>query len=564
MVASPERDVALRKARGAFFTPPAIADYLAKFAVADNPEARVFDPTCGEAVFLLAAGRRLRELGRSPADLQHQLYGVDLHQESLTAAQELLGRVGLDAHLLAMDFFTMHSPDQLDCPLPEMDAIIGNPPFIRYQEHVGGARKASLHAALSQGVRLSGLASSWAASLVHACSFLKRDGRLTMVLPAELLTVNYAEPVRRWLRRRFASVNLVLFERLQFADALENVVLIVAWGFGGCESFSLYHVADAGDLPRLGPFIQVNAAPIDGQKWTQLLLSLPHRQLYNAVTQEHFVRLGAYGAPELGTVTGANHFFTLGEDVRMRYGLQEGVHVRRTSPPGTRHLQGLSFTKGQWEELRDAGEAVWLLDPESDQVSPDLQAYLDHGVQLGVPSAYKCRVRSPWWRPPVVPKPDLFFTYMSHRYPRLVANDADVTFVNSMHGVRLRPSGPKPAKRALLLLALHSVTMLGAEVHGRSYGGGVLKMEPREAAGLPVPSTKMLDAAWDRLKDEQYRLDRELRDGLWTNVVTRVDEVLLHQTMGIRAGDVIELQKAAQQLRERRLRRKTVAVSHAR
>jgi hypothetical protein len=45
---------ALQKARGAFFTPPAIAEFLSRWAVR-APDARVLDPTCGEAVFLLAA-----------------------------------------------------------------------------------------------------------------------------------------------------------------------------------------------------------------------------------------------------------------------------------------------------------------------------------------------------------------------------------------------------------------------------------------------------------------------------------------------------------------------------
>jgi hypothetical protein len=157
-----------------------------------------------------------------------------------------------------------------------------------------------------------------------------------MVLPAELLTVNYAEPVRRWLRRRFAAVNLVMFERLQFADALEKVVLVVAWGFGGCDSFSVYHVADADDLPNLGPFDHVNITPVDGQKWTSLLLPVPQRQLYRSVANAHFVRLDDYGSPELGTVTGANRFFTLSEATRLAYGLGKRSCVRQVRPaPGT-------------------------------------------------------------------------------------------------------------------------------------------------------------------------------------------------------------------------------------
>ena len=69
-----------------------------------------------------------------------------------------------------------------------------------------------------------------------------------MVLPAELLTVGYAEPIRRWLRERFAAVHLVLFDQLQFAGAEEQVVLLVARGTGGCSALALHQVRDAEQL----------------------------------------------------------------------------------------------------------------------------------------------------------------------------------------------------------------------------------------------------------------------------------------------------------------------------
>ena len=242
MTLLPGDSVELRKARGAFFTPAAIAEYMSAFAINGNPEAKVLDPTCGEAVFLLAAGQQLKALGRTAGDLDEQLYGVDLHGASLNEAMRLLEAADLDGHLVESDFFDVPSPDMAVHPSPYVDAVVGNPPFVRYQEHVGAARRHQSAAALRQGVRLSGLASSWAASLVHASSFLKPEGRLAFVLPAELLTVGYAEPVRTWLRRRFAEVHLVMFEDLQFDDALEKVVLVLASGSGGCDSFNLDHV----------------------------------------------------------------------------------------------------------------------------------------------------------------------------------------------------------------------------------------------------------------------------------------------------------------------------------
>jgi adenine-specific DNA-methyltransferase len=552
-VIRPGDSVSQRKARGAFFTPPEIADYLSDWAVGDDPKARILDPTCGEAAFLLSAGRRLRALGCEAADLDEQLFGVDLHDTSLDWASGLLEDEGLDAHLLAGDFFDVPTPDRPGAPLPLMDAVIGNPPFVRYQRHIGAARAKSRQAALQQQVRLSGLASSWAALLVHACGFLTPEGRLAMVLPAELLTVGYAEPVRSWLRQRFAQVHLVLFERLQFKDATEKVVLLLAAGSGGCDAFSLSCLDDAAGLAGLRPMMDLNVTPAASGKWTDLLLPNRQRRLFKTVTDEQFSSLAAYGKPELGTVTGANHYFTMSEQTRRRYRLQENKHVIRVCPPGTKHLRGLTFTTARWEQLRDAGERVWLLHPSPTDRSKALASYLAVGEAQAVPAAYKCTVRSPWWRPPAVSPPDLFFTYMSHQHPRLIANSAGATFVNSMHGVRLREGVLPVPVEAVPLLAMNSVTLLGAEIFGRSYGGGILKMEPREAARLPMPSFVDLPAAWRRLEPVSRELDDGMATGRWAQVLERVDQALLIDTLGLSKTAVHDLQQAARSLRARRL-----------
>ena len=540
-----------RKERGAYFTPKAIADFLAKWAVGDDPGARVLDPTCGEAVFLEAAGEALTRLGAG-GGVGGQLFGVDVHPPSLEAAERILRRGGIGATLLARDFFTLPGPGEDGAALPPFDAVIGNPPFIRYQRHAGEQRARAARAALAQGVRLSGLASSWAALLVHACAFLKPEGRLAMVLPAELLTVHYAEPVRRWLRRRFADVHLVMFERLQFEDALENVILVLAQGEGGCDAFSLYHVRDADELAAIEAFENKNVAPAAEGKWTDILLPRRQRQLFRDVVGQHFTTLGSYGAPELGAVTGANRYFAIAEDTKREYGIPDR-DVVRISPPGTKHLRGPSFTHRDWNRLRAEGEPVWLLRPEADEPGEALRAYIEYGEDMGVDLAYKCRIRTPWWRPPLTAAPDLFFTYMSHRFPRLIENRAQVRHLNSMHGLRLREDAPRCAKQALPLLALNSVTMLGAELFGRSYGGGILKMEPREAATLPVPGFEEVGIAAAALKDQAEKIARHLRQGLWTNAVKQIDDVLLRQTMGLTGGETAELHEAARSLRQRRV-----------
>jgi adenine-specific DNA-methyltransferase len=544
----------LRKARGAFFTPPAIAEHLAAWAIQDDPNATVLDPTCGDGVFLIAAGQHLKALGRQTSDLDSQVFGVDLHRESLDEAMRVLEGEGLDAHLVASDFFAVPTPDTLDAPLPYLDAVIGNPPFIRYQDHVGDSRRMSVEAAFKQGVRLNGLASSWAASLAHAAGFLKPDGRLAMVVPAELLTVGYAEPIRTWLRSRFERVNLVIFERLQFQDALADVVLLLAEGRGGCDSFSLWHVETADDLAKIRPYVQLNVTPPESGKWTDILIPKAARGLYREVTASSFTTLSDYGTSELGIVTGANNFFALSEATRLEYGLDESQLVR-ISPPGTRHLKSAAFTSTQWTQLRDAGERVWLFRPPADDISESRIAYTAYGESLSVDQAYKCQIRNPWWRPPLSSAPDLFFTYMSHNYPRLIANPARAAFLNSMHGVRLKAGAPRIATAALPLMCLNSVTMLGAEINGRSYGGGILKMEPREAASLPLPSAEVMERAWVELEPQRRTLETQLRNGHWTEVAKRVDAAVLGTGAGLSTTDIAQLLDAARERRERRLRR---------
>lgn len=549
---------ALRKARGAFFTPPPIAEYLAEWAVENDPAATVLDPTCGEAVFLEAAARRLRALGADGERLRSQVLGVDLHESSVIASRDILRRGGLDGSFVVDDFFALSTPEKLDARLPHVDAIIGNPPFVRYQQHAGLQRKRAQQAALEQGVRLSGLASSWAALVVHACAFLKPEGRLAMVLPTELLTTGYAEEIRLWLKRRFKAVHLVMFERLQFEDATEKVILVLARGTGGCKALTLVPVEDATDLPKIRMFgpMHLNVAPPDRGKWSDLLLSAEERQAYDRAVYEHFTALGTFGSTTLGTVTGANDYFCIDEDTRVAYDIAER-HLAKIVPPGARHLRGPVFAKKDWDRLRARNERVWLLLPKEnlDNAGDGLVRYLDEGHADAVHEAYKCRIRTPWYRPPIVPAPDLFFTYMSHRYPRVVRNAAKVSFVNSMHGIRLVKGLPSTVAQALPFLMLNAVTMLGAELHGRSYGGGVLKMEPREAADLPIPRLALIEAVWRRLAPDQVNLQRQLEAGAWAAVAERVDRELLRCECGLSDEDIAQLHLAVNKLRSDRMGR---------
>ncbi len=532
----------LRKARGAFFTPTAVARFVADWALRAD-EDDVLEPSCGEAVFLHEAGRSGHHKGR--------LVGVELHEASAAESERTLRSQGIDATIHTGDFFAIE-------PAGSYEAVIGNPPYVRYQAFNGEARLRARSAALRAGVSLTGLASSWAAFTVHSALFLKPGGRLGLVLPAELLTVNYAADVRRFLMQHFRSVGLVMFEERVFPGVLEEVVLLLADGFdpagqSGTDHCNVYQVRDADALQHfVVPSKWKPASP--SAKWTASVMASAALTAFSRATEsDAFTLLESWGDTTLGMVTGNNKYFALSPQRVTELGLTTG-DLMPLSPPGSRHLRGLTFSSSMRERLGAAGSPTWLFRPK-DEPSDAAKHYIKSGEETGVDSAYKCRVRSPWWRVPYLRPADLFLTYMNADTPRITTNRARAHHLNSVHGVYLKPSLRRDGMDLLPLATLNSVTLLGAETVGRAYGGGMLKIEPREADLLPVPAIEVVRAQRGALSALRPKVKSLLTQGRLADAVRAVDEVLLHAGASMTASEIASIREAHALMTARRVAR---------
>ncbi len=536
----------IRKARGAFFTPPELCRYIVKWAIRDAGDD-VLEPSCGEAAFLVEAGARLAQLQNEAGTRGGWLHGVEVHEESAKAALALLRTAGYDADIEVADFFTVE-------PKPRYDAVVGNPPYVRYQDFAGEPRARSRAAALRAGVPLTGLASSWAAFTVHATLFLKPEGRLGLVLPAELLTVNYAAEVRRYLMERFARVRLVLFTQRVFPGVLEEVVLLLADGIGPTDHCELHQVRELSELRTAGGIAR-HWKPLRPEgKWTPSLLPPMALETYTElVAHDSFTTLETWGDTTLGMVTGNNRYFAMSPARVAELGLSPTDTIA-ISPPGSSHLRGMTFSEAAWKELGAADRATLLFRP-SGEPSLTAASYIEAGEAVGVHKAYKCRVRTPWWQVPLVEPADVLLTYMNADTPRLCANKARVHHLNSVHGLYFKPGMVRTGMDLLPLGALNSMTLLGAETVGRAYGGGMLKLEPREADQLPVPTKSVLEEAQKALSMLRPQMARALRSGRLLEAVRLVDDVLLVGHLGFSRAKVESLREAHAELTSRRVAR---------
>ncbi|MBA2474010.1 MAG: N-6 DNA methylase [Pseudonocardiales bacterium] len=548
-----------RKARGAFLTPPELCRYVADWAIRSASD-EVLEPSCGQAAFLLAAGERLDTLAAVAGDIrsgergielhQVELHGVELHRDSARQAEAFVRSAGYKARVLAGDFFLVP-------PNGRYDAVIGNPPYVRYQDFAGEARSRSREAALRAGVSLTRLASSWAAFTVHSALFLKPGGRLGLVLPAELLSVNYAAEVRRFLMQRFRRVRLMLFTERVFPGVQEEVVLLLAdgYGHGPADHCELQQVRSAVELSGAAPLIRTwKPDPVEG-KWTRSLLSTAALETHLTIERSgYFTTLQSWGETTLGMVTGNNKYFALPADRASELGLRSD-ELLPLSPPGSRHLRGLTFTVAAHQQLTSTGSSTSLFRPPR-QPSRAARRYIQIGERLGVHTAYKCRVRTPWWRVPLVAPCDVLLTYMNADSPRLCANHAGTHHLNSVHGVYLRPELRELGIDLLPLGALTSMTLLSAETVGRAYGGGMLKLEPKEADRLAVPEPDVLRNARTALAAIRPQVAARLsRPGGLAEAVALVDDILLVGELGIAASEVKSLRDAHVELAARRAAR---------
>lgn len=535
--------LAIRKARGAFFTPAPITDFVAQWAIR-SAEDRVLEPSSGDAEFLVSAVRRLRDLG-SDSSMVPRVDGVEIHEESAEAGRQRVILAGGNPAIQCGDFFSV-------IPTPTYDAVIGNPPYIRYQDFYGPARTRSREAALRAGVALSGLASSWAAFTVQSASHLRQGGRLGLVLPAELLSVNYAAPVREFLFKAFSDVQLVSFSEQVFPEAEADVVLLMAegYGLGPTDHATFQQARNAAGLGELSG--GVKWAPANpATKWTSSSVAPEARELLTTfISDGQFTVLEDWGDTSLGMVTGNNRYFTFSPARLAELGIPEN-EVLALSPPGSSHLRGLSLTQERLGELGDLGKATWLFRPEG-KLSQAAADYVQAGETAGVNGAYKCRVRKVWYEVPVMPPADLLLTYMNADTARLTTNEAGALHLNSVHGVYLREQWRELGRDLLPLASLNSLTLLHAEMVGRSYGGGILKIEPREADLWAMPSPSLIASVGKHLWSlkGQVRLLLE-KEGLMA-AVDQIDQVLLVDTGMLDARELKLIREAHTTMSQKR------------
>lgn len=543
------------KLRGGYYTSADLSRWLSSWAIQSAGD-KVLEPSCGDGSFVVPAAARLKELGATSAAIAKQLRGIEVNKAEADKARarlvEVAGSRAADSVERA-DFFQWW--DRKDSSR-EFDCVLGNPPFIRYQSFPEPSRTRAMEMMASLGLSPNKLTNIWVPFVVAATASLRDGGRLALVLPAELLQVTYASQLRSFLVDRFARVNIVACNELFFDNAEQEVVLLLAEGALAAASeenpcrVALTEAKTVKEITSGKPeALLAKAVPKlvrhDSEKWLKYFLSNREIEFMRVLRKEgRAVPLSTHASVDVGVVTGKNAFFVLSREQVEEHDVAEYVTplVGRSA-----HLKGATLTSSEWESLAADGQRVFLFSVPlsvNGSLSTAGRRYIRLGEQQSFDRGYKCSVRSPWYSVPSVWKPDCFFFRQIYDFPRLVVNMAGATSTDTIHRLRCKV----PAERMARSIYTH-LTAASAEIEGRSYGGGVLELEPTEAERLLIPAklgTGLPITECDRL----------IRAGRLEEVLEENDRLILREGLGLTQGECETLRHIWDRMRNRRLNRR--------
>jgi len=250
-----------RHALGQFYTPPAIAELITKWAVR-TPDDKVLDPGCGSGTFLVKAYSHLLELKgyKEPTEKVHkeilrQLYAFDinpfpLHLTALNLASRYIKAPSTEVNTILSDFFRVLPVQKVVTPytvktpageikreilIPAFDAVIANPPYTRWTEISEKTREAisesigklltkyNLTAQVQRGIE-PGI---YIHFIMHSLAFLKEGGRLGMIISDSWLQTDYGVDFGRFLLDHFKVKALIDISARVFPVPLIGTCIIL-------------------------------------------------------------------------------------------------------------------------------------------------------------------------------------------------------------------------------------------------------------------------------------------------------------------------------------------------
>jgi adenine-specific DNA-methyltransferase len=523
------------KLRGGFYTPQPIAEFILKWAFNGNRELDILEPSCGDGIFLKAISDGNYEY--------NTVTGIELDPIEASKSADIniphLNIINDDFHNFCINTER------------KFDLIIGNPPYIRYQYFNKEQQGYAAEIFNKANLKYSKLTNAWVSFVIGSSLLLKEEGKIGFVLPAEILQVSYAKPLRNFLAHFYNKINIVSFEKLVFPDIQQEVVLLL------CEKnrtnthlIEHLELRDATGLKKLDiTKLKSPKKKIDfkSNKWTFYFLDQEEIDFLERLQEsKHIPKFSEFAKVEVGITTGANPFFTVPSSTVKEYELQ-----KYSKPLVGRSVQvpSVIFTSQDWEKNKEIEARTHLLTfPKKSELNGSIGArkYIAEGENKKIHKGYKCGIRDEWQIIPSLRVSDALFIRRNNLYPKLIINEAGAYTTDTMHRVTIKP---EIDIQALTASYYNSLSLAYAEICGRSHGGGVLELMPNEVEEILLPYNSD-NATLLPIIDKMIRAKKNISE-----ILKITNEQILKENFGLSDKDIRIADNIWKKLSLRRLNR---------
>lgn len=530
------------KLRGGYYTPETISKFIVDWAIRTSSDT-ILEPSCGDGSFLSVISNRLTELGTTISQIKQNVLGIELDEV------EAKKSANYNARVICEDFFTYYN-EYID-EKTQFDVIVGNPPFIRYQNFTEEYRKIAFSLMVKHGFHPNRLTNIWLPFLLLSCKALKPGGRLGMVIPAELFQVNYAAEARQFLSTYFDSLTLVTFKRLVFDNIQQEVVLLLGERNCNAMGISVVELEDLNALINQGQTClqTTERKKLDHSKdkWTKYFLSSEELDLLNKLnTDSRITNASELFEINVGLVSGENDFFVVNQMTVSNHNIEDAVVpiISRSE-----QVKGIQLTDEDYSALVSNDKRVFFFDPENvdiESLSDAQRKYILWGEKQGYNKNYKCRIRPRWYYVSQTWRPEAFLIRQAHLYPRMIMNNKNSLVTDTLHKVRFIEGVQGQCVTAAFM---NTYTFALSETLGRSYGGGVLTFEPGEIRNLRIPMINAENLDFNMIDNAQ-------RNGEIEKILEYTDEILLKKGLNLSDYEIELLHSVWEKMRNRRMIRK--------
>jgi adenine-specific DNA-methyltransferase len=526
----------MSKSIGSYYTPEKLVEFMINRAtrnLTEESNLRVLEPSCGDGVFLQAFQSKNFK-GNIVVDAV----------ENNSRAMKLAKKNTTESNARIKIKFTQG--DFLKAKLPtDYDLVIGNPPYIGRKFLTKQQKSACAKIHIKGGLATKSIRNIWPAFVVKSSQLLNENGVLALVLPGELLQVNYAKEIRNFLEKNFLSVEILTFENLVFSALGQDVVVVFAYK---SSNFSGVRYAKIKDVEKLDTPVEFTQRTSSAEaKWSNFVLDDNDLSFLISLSSK-LKTISQYCTSSPGVVTGANNFFIVNKDVINKYKLEN--YSKPILQKSSFVENSVSFSISQLKKLQNSDEPSFLVDlgdTPYKSLPLEVKAYLQFGKKNNIHTGYKCRNRKPWYNIPVVWAPVGMVFKRSHLYPKLIRNDANALVTDAAY--RIIP-GDDYNIESIIYSFYNSLTLSFCELNGRYYGGGVLELTPLEFKGLPFPYKNITLEEFSQF-GSKFRESKKMDD------LIKENDVALLSVLGLELSEIERIQRIRKKLITHRLRTAT-------